>query len=260
MMKLASSLYRGEVVHVRVAPKRHVLSLKVFNLFLNVDELDKLSKSLRLLSYNRFNLFSINDRKWGSGGSKPIAQHVRTLAEEATGVGSAAQIYMLCFPALLGRVFNPLTTYYCFDANQDLQCMVFEVNNTFGHRHSYVVPAEIAAQKHAKQFHVSPFNKVEGAYSFHVSVPGEKLRLSISLHGDEGLKLNTWFSGKRKPLTDWQLAMGFLRMPLMPLQIMTAIHWEALKLWLKGVVIQPTPEPPVTPHTIIPHQPKVHAP
>jgi uncharacterized protein len=257
MIDMPSSLYRGEVVHVRVAPKRHVLSMKVFNLFLNVDDLDKLSKSLRLFSYNRFNLFSISDRKWGSSGATPIAQHVRALAEEATGAGSATKIYMLCFPAVLGRVFNPLTTYYCFDAQQQLQCMVFEVSNTFGHRHSYVVPAEIAAQKHAKQFHVSPFNKVEGAYSFHVSVPDEKLRLSISLHGDEGLKLNTWFTGVRKPLTDWQLALGFLRMPLMPLQIVTAIHWEALKLWLKGLVINATPPPPAQVHTISPTIKKV---
>jgi uncharacterized protein len=259
MMKLLSSLYRGEVVHVRVAPKRHVLSMKVFNLLLNVDELDALSTRLRLFSYNQFNLFSISDRKWGSDGARPIADHVRALAEKATGVGSAKSIFMLCFPAVLGRVFNPLTTYYCFDTENALQCLVFEVNNTFGQRHSYVVPAAVAAQKHTKQFHVSPFNKVEGAYSFHVSVPDEKLRLSIRLHGDEGLKLNTWFAGVRKPLTDWELAKAFLRMPLMPLQILSAIHWEASKLWLKGLVIQPTPEPPLHPHTISPRQPESHA-
>ena len=91
MTMLQPCLYRGEVVHVRVAPRRHVLSLKVFNLFLNVEELDRLSQKLRLFSYNRFNLFSISDKKWGSGGAVPIAQHVRTLAEEATGAGSASQ-------------------------------------------------------------------------------------------------------------------------------------------------------------------------
>ena len=157
---------------------------------------------------------------------------------------------MLCFPAVLGRVFNPLTTYYCFDADGLLQSMVFEVNNTFGHRHSYVVPAHDATQKHAKVLHVSPFNKVEGAYSFHVSVPDEKLRLAITLHGENGVKLNTWFTGKRLPLNDWQLLLAFLRMPLMPLQILGAIHWEALKLWFKGLAINPTPLPPEHPHTI----------
>jgi uncharacterized protein len=260
MRTLGNSLYRGEVVHVRVAPKRHVLSLKVFNLYLDVDELDGLSRRLRLFSYNRFNVFSINDRKWGSAGAKPIALQVRALAEEAMGAGSAKKIFMLCFPAVLGRVFNPLTTYYCFGEDQTLQCMVFEVSNTFGQRHSYVVPAAIAAQKHAKRFHVSPFNKVEGAYSFHVSAPDEKLRLSISLHGDDGLKLNTWFTGARKPLTDWELAKAFLRMPLMPLQILGAIHWQAVRLWWKGLVLQPTPAPPAHPHTISPLNRKARAP
>lgn len=243
-------IYHGKVVHVRTAPKRHVLSMNVFELFINLDEVAALSKKLRLFSFNRFNLFSINDRKWGTRNGTPLAQHVRHLATKAAGKNAAQHIYMLCFPALLGRVFNPLTTYYCYDDQGELRCLVFEVSNTFGEHHSYVVPADQATASHPKRFHVSPFNKVEGSYSFTAKSPGEKLHLGVRLDKNDETILNTWFAAERSDLNDWALFKAFLKMPLLPLQILFAIHWEAFKLWRKGMVFNASPKPPITSFTV----------
>jgi uncharacterized protein len=249
-MTLRSSLYVCEVVHVRVKPTRHMLRMKLSYLFLDVDQLHDLK--LHLFSYNRFNLFSINDRKWAAKDGTSIAAHVRRLAETATGTGSAAQIYMLCLPALFGRVFNPITSYYCLNAEHELQCLVFEVNNTFGHSHSYVVPARQLNDANEKQLHVSPFNTVEGYYNFKAPMPDEALHLGVKLFTANSLTLNTWVDGKQQALTDWNLLKSFIRMPLLPLQVLFGIHWEAFKLWRKGLRIQSTPPASSKPFSVSP--------
>jgi uncharacterized protein len=242
-MKHQSSLYTCEVFHVRVKPLRHKLRMKLFYLLLDVDRLHEIK--LNLFSYNRFNLFSISDREWGKRDGTPIAVHLRLLAEAATGKGSAHKIFMLCLPALFGRVFNPITSYYCLNATNELQCMVFEVNNTFGHTHSYVVPADQLVDENEKQLHVSPFNKVEGYYRFKAPMPDETLHLSVQLFTSASLTLNTWVDGNQKALTDWNLLQAFARMPLLPLQVLFNIHWQAFKLWRKGLQVQTTPPDPM---------------
>jgi DUF1365 family protein len=250
-MKLPKQgIYHGKVVHVRTAPKRHVLSMNVFELFINLDEMENLSQKLHLFSFNRFNLFSVNNRKWGARDGTPLAAHVRNLATKAAGKDAAHHIFMLCFPALLGRVFNPLTTYYCYDEAGELRCLVFEVSNTFGEHHTYVVPADQAQSSHPKRFHVSPFNKVEGSYSFTARSPAEKLRLGVRLDKDNETILNTWFEGKHSDLNDWALFKALLKMPLLPLQVLFAIHWEAFKLWRKGLSFNKSPAPPSTSFTV----------
>ncbi len=243
-------IYHGEVVHVRTAPKRHVLSMNVFELFVDLDQIENLSKKLRLFSFNRFNLFSINETKWGARDGTPLAAHVRKLATKAAGPQAAHHIFMLCFPALIGRVFNPLTTYYCYDPEGELRCLVFEVSNTFGEHHTYVVPAAQAQSAHPKRFHVSPFNKVEGSYSFKAPSPGENIRLGVRLDKNGSTVLNTWFAGQHAELTDRALFKAFLKMPLLPLQILTAIHWEAFKLWRKGLAFNAGPKAPAKTFTI----------
>ena len=240
-----SSLYVAEVVHVRTKPVRHTLRMKIFYLWLDVEQLSKLK--LRLFSYNRFNLFSVNDRKWASRGHTPIATHIRGLAEKAVGTGNVHRIFMLCMPALFGRVFNPITSYYCFDADQQLKCLVFEVNNTFGQSHSYVVRFDELNELNKKRLHVSPFNTVEGYYHFQAPVPEQALHLSVQLFTQDTLTLNTWINGEQKPLTDFNLFKAFLRMPLLPLQVLFGIHWEAFKLWRKGLKIHATPPKPDQP-------------
>jgi DUF1365 family protein len=143
---------------------------------------------------------------------------------------------------VLGYVFNPLTVYYGFDARDRLCMMVYEVNNTFGGRHSYVVPASETLLQHAeKHFFVSPFNKVEGRYSFHFTVPGEKLALGVALSVGGKPLLKAYVSGTRRRLDDAQLLRCFARMPLLTLKVIGGIHVEALRLWWKGLKLNRRP-------------------
>jgi uncharacterized protein len=253
MIRLQSCLYLGEVVHKRIAPVRHRLRYRVFNLFADVDELPELGRKLRWFSYNRFNLFSLHDCNHGPGDGISIAVHVHALARSAKNGGAVNRIFMFCYPRVLGYVFNPLTVYYCFDRAERLVVMIYEVNNTFGERHTYVIPVEGEYhQSCRKTFYVSPFNRVEGRYSFRFAPPGDGLKLGVALRTADGPCLNAYFAGTRQPLTDGVLLRSFLSLPLLTFKIIGAIHWEALKLRLKGVSFRPRPTPPDPPILISP--------
>jgi len=240
-----SCLYHGEVVHRRLNPLRHELRYRVFNLLADVDRLEELSGSLKFFSYNRFNLFSIMDRNHGPGDGTPIREHAWTLVLGAEGGEAVKRVFMFCYPSLLGYVFNPLTVYYGFDGEERLRLMIYEVNNTFGGRHSYVVPVggELA-QKVPKHFFVSPFNAVEGHYTFHFTPPGEKMALGVALTVDGNPVLNAYVSGQRVKLTDGALLRSFLGVPFLTFKVIAAIHLQALRLWWKGLRLKRRPEAP----------------
>jgi DUF1365 family protein len=244
MSVLNSCLYGGEVVHRRLSPVAHELRYRVFNLFADIDELPQLANRLKLFSYNRFNLFSIDDRKHGSGDGTSIHECVWSLVRTADSDRRVTRVFMFCYPRVLGYVFNPLTVYYGFDSTDHLCLMIYEVNNTFGERHSYVIPVdESGYQSCDKKLYVSPFNKVEGHYDFKIQTPDDELKLGITLTTEHGPCLKAWFSGSRLPLTDANLLKSFLSLPLLPLKIIGGIHWEALKLLSKGMRFAERPPP-----------------
>lgn len=239
-----SCLYHGEVVHRRLLPVRHELRYRVFNLFADIDQLPELASSLSLFSYNRFNLFSIDDRKHGRGDGTPISDFIWPLVKASSGGRQVTKVFMFCYPRVLGCVFNPLTVYYGFDSEGRLRLMIYEVNNTFGERHSYVIPVdESRRQSCDKKLYVSPFNAVDGHYDFNVHVPDDQLKLAITLTTGQGPCLKAWFSGARLPLTDANLLKSFLGLPWLTLKIIGAIHWEAIRLWAKGMRIVNRPPP-----------------
>lgn len=248
-----SALYFGQVMHRRLRPTRHRLRYRVFSLLVDLDRLPELHRRLRLFSYNRFNLFSLFDRDHGPGESRPLRPWIESHLSAAGLAADGGPILLLCYPRVMGYVFNPLSTFFCYRRDGRLSAMVYEVNNTFGERHSYVIPAGDGvphAQRCEKQFYVSPFNAPNGTYRFHVVPPGADVSIVIRHADASGPLLDAWFHGRRVDLTDRGLAAAWVRYPLMTLKVMAGIHFEAFRLWRKGLRPVPRPRPPLEPVTI----------
>lgn len=246
-MSIENAIYKGTVTHKRLRPKKHGLSYSVFNVLIDCGEISALSKKLKLFSYNKPNLVSLYDKDFGD--SKDLMSYLNGLAQKATPEIEISSFKMLTYPRIFGYAFNPLTVYFGLDANDETRLMIYEVNNTFGQRHTYVIPAEqredgMIWQNCDKQFYVSPFNDVSGNYTFHVTPIAEKLTVGVALRDDEGPLLNAFFAGKRGELTDSGLIKAILNTGWMTAKVMAGIHWEALKLFIKGVKLKPRPEAP----------------
>lgn len=255
-MTSRSALYTGSVMHRRLRPKVHRLRYRLFWMLLDLDEIDTVAARLRLFSRNRFNFFSLYDRDLGDGSAAPLAAQLRHKLA-AAGLGEAgSRIAVLTMPRILGYAFNPISVYFCHRPDETLAAILYEVNNTFGQRHGYLIPVEDSAggmvvQKCAKQLYVSPFMGMDMAYGFRVLPPGDRLALHITGSDAQGPLIFAAFSGARRPLTDATLLHAFVVYPLLTLKVTLGIHWEALLLWLKGVRLQTRPEPPQRPVTVV---------
>ena len=252
-MSLASGLYVGRVSHTRVKPRKHALAYRVFMLLVDLDELPDLAR-LKTFGVGRFNLFGLDPGRFGDRSGRPLkAQVEATLA--AAGIAHGGAIRILAMPQILGRAFNPLTVYFCHRTDGGLSAILYEVNNTFGERHSYLIPAPNAAlikQTCAKQFYVSPFMDMQLAYAFRILRPEERVLVAVDTSDADGLVLAASFSGERRPLTDGQLIKAWLSHPWMTLGVLAAIHIEALKIWLGGEKLRVRPPPPAQPITVTP--------
>lgn len=239
-MSWNSAIYRGEVVHVRHRPRVHRLRYRVFALDLDLDELPRLSKALRFFGYNRPALFSFRDSDHGDGIAGGLRSWVDARIAEAGFDPASMRVSVLCYPRILGYVFNPLSVYFCRDESGAVQLVLYEVCNTFNERHTYVIPASDTGRpsiRHScdKALYVSPFLSMDCRYDFRIAPPGDEVMVSISESEAREKVLFASFSGKRQTLTDGALIRLFFSHPLMTLKVTGAIHFEALRLWLKGV-------------------------
>lgn len=253
-----SAIYPGHVVHTRFRPVRHRLRHRMLWLLLDIDELPALSRRLRLLSVNRFNLASFHDSDHGAGKGEPVRLQVERMLRQAGVQADGGAIRVLCMPRLLGAVFNPLSVFLCYRADGGLCATIYEVNNTFGERHSYLLPVvdneahrPVLRQSCTKQFFVSPFMDMTMTYRFRVARPGERLSVAIEGHDGDAPMIAATFAGTRRELTDANLLRAVLGQPLLALHVLGAIHWEALKLWRKGVRLRPKPPPPPEPLSVV---------
>ncbi|GLK80827.1 DUF1365 domain-containing protein [Methylopila turkensis] len=246
----AASLYVGEVMHARLKPKPHRFAYKVFSLLIDLDALGDADRMCRLFSVNRFNLASFHERDHGATNGS-LARHARALLARGGVDLAGGRILLLCYPRILGYVFNPISVYWCYRADGELAAVIYEVTNTLGERHAYVAPVapgELGPaglrQERDKLFYVSPFIETAMRYGFRLRPPTGSVRLRILERDAEGPILSAAFAGERSPLSSSTLLKLCAAMPLMTLKVFAGIHWEALRLWLKGLPLVAHVGPP----------------
>jgi DUF1365 family protein len=243
----AAELYVGQTTHVRFKPQPHKFRYAIFQILIDIDRLDDAFEGLRTLGVGRFGLFSFDARDHGARNGRPLRPWVKAQLEAAQVTATAAEIRLLCFPRILGFVFNPLSIFFIYDADHRLEAVIYEVNNTFGQTHAYVTPAVGEGdqrQEVDKAFFVSPFYGVEGGYRFRLSPPAKSFDLVICKQVAGETDFVATLSAQRRVLTDGALMRLFFAMPLMTLGVVVAIHWEALRLWLKGAHFYSRPRGP----------------
>lgn len=252
MPELKSALFPGHVTHARLKPKEHKLAYRIYSLLLDLDELDEVDRRLKLFSVDRFNLFSFYRKDRGDRSGSNLKAHVEKTMRAGGLEPDGGPIRLLTMPRLLGWAFNPLSVFFCYRRDGTLHAILWEVDNTFGERHGYMIPVEgdpaaEIVQHCDKAFYVSPFMDMDLRYRFRVTPPAEKLAIRIDTFDEEGLVLTARHLAKRAELTDMALLKAFCAVPFLTLRVIGGIHWEALKIWVKGVGLRVRPRPPELP-------------
>jgi uncharacterized protein len=244
----AAALYFGDVMHARLKPIGHRFSYRVMSLLVDLDRLDAADRQSPLFGVNRAALYSFNEADHGERDGSALRIYAQRCAVERGIDLTGGRVLLLCYPRLLGYTFNPLSAYFCYRADGELALMIYEVRNTFGDIHAYVLPVKPGESSDAgvrqaqeKLFYVSPFIEMAMRYHFRVSPPGDSVKLRILETDRDGPLLAATFNGRRRALTTATLLRSFCSLPLVTLKIVAAIHWEALRLWLKGVCPVPRP-------------------
>jgi len=234
-----SCIYIGSVIHKRFKPKKHFFKYNVFSLFLDLDEINELDKKIPFFSYNKFNILSFFDKDHGYRDGSSIKDWLIHVLKKKNISTISIKIKILCYPRIFGYVFNPLSIFFIYDADSNPIAILYEVKNTFGEQHTYVFKIDIKNKQILnnckKKFYVSPFMDLESKYFFKVLIPNERLSVIIDQRDKEGKLLFASQDGERVKLSSKNLLISYLKHPLMTLKIISAIHYEALKLWMKGI-------------------------
>ena len=235
---MTSCIYNGTVIHKRFKPKIHFFKYKVFSLLIDLSELDSLDKKINFFSYNKFNLISFFDKDHGDRDGSSVINWVKKNLKQNNISCEDVKIKLLCYPRIFGYVFNPLSIFYVYNCNDDLISILYEVKNTFGEQHTYIFKVKnnnLLQHNCEKKFHVSPFIEMNCNYFFKILKPADKISVIIDQYQLNEKILYASQDGTRKDFTTSELIKSYLKHPLMTFKIIVAIHFEAFKLWTKGI-------------------------
>ena len=227
----------GQVMHHRLQPWGHGFRYRLALFRLDLDELPRLSRTLRLLGVERAR--PLTYRAADHLSTDDVRARVRTAGVTAP----VTRMELVTSLRIFGYVFNPVSFFFCYGTDEALLAVVCEVNNTFGQRHVYVLPADEGQSvwHEKKVFHVSPVFTLDGTYRFEFHVGREHLEARIDLYRGGEAQFVSRLSLDRRPLTDASLLRMLVGYPLLTLRVIAAIHWQALRLWWKGAVYHPVP-------------------
>ncbi|TWT34551.1 DUF1365 domain-containing protein [Blastopirellula retiformator] len=243
----ASCLYVGAVRHRRFTPIPHQFRRPLFLFSIDLDEVDSVFRFPLLWSTQPYSLFRFCRSDYLGAADRPLAECVRDLVHEKLGLALDGPIRLLTQIRCLGIVFNPISLFYCYDAEENLRAIVAEVTNTpWGERYSYVIPfageGRIGRFANPKDFHVSPFMPMEMEYRWRVSRPEDRLTVHLeNMQGDEKA-FDATLGLSRRALSLPNVLKTVLWFPLMSAQMLAAIYWQALRLWWKKVPYHPHPQ------------------
>lgn len=229
-------------MHRRISPVRHKFSYRVFALLLDIDAIEITAKNFRLFSYNRFNIFSFYDKDHGNRNGTDIRTWINQQFDEVGLNCPKGQVFLFSIPRVMGYVFNPLSIYFCHHCNGKLAAILYEVKNTHGEQHCYVLPANesnsfgsLFTHKNNKEFFVSPFIEMKALYKSRVSIKSEQLSLLINVLGDSGSTMTATLIAKAEKLSDCSLLTALVKDPGIAIKVISGIHFEAARLWVKKV-------------------------
>ncbi|MCC0027895.1 MAG: DUF1365 domain-containing protein [Brucellaceae bacterium] len=247
----AATLYTGQVMHHRLKPFGHRFTYSVASLVIDIDRLEEAGRLSPLFGVDRAAPLSFRASDHLAEGFATLREQADSLLARAGVAEPAARILLMTYPRMFGYVFNPISTWFCHGADGRLIAVLYAVSNTFGERHTYVAPVsegELSPaglrQSRDKLFHVSPFISMDARYHFRVLPPGREARLRIHETEQGTPVLAATFNGCALPVTTATLSGLLLRQPFMTAKVIAGIHWEALKLWLKGARFHTSPQPP----------------
>ena len=234
-----SFIYSGEVIHKRFKPKEHSFKYKVFSLLIDLSEIQTIEKKIPFFSYNKINLISFFDKDHGDRDGSSLKVWVEKNLNLLGIDESIIKIKLLCYPRIFGYVFNPLSIFFVYNKNSSLIAILYEVKNTFGEQHTYVFKVDankkLIKNNCTKKFYVSPFMDLSSEYFFKILDPGNNLSVIIDQRDHEGKLFYASQNGIRSDLSRKNLFFSYLKHPLMTFKIIAAIHFEALRLWIKGI-------------------------
>jgi DUF1365 family protein len=225
-------------MHARLKPMGHRFSYRVMSLLIDLDRLAVADRLSPLFGVNRAALYSFHEADHGMRDGSSLRAYVQRCAAERGIDLTDGRVLLLCYPRLLGYTFNPLSVYFCHRADGELALLIYEVRNTLGDIHPYVLPV---APDEISDAGVRQQQDIEMAmrYHFRVRPPGARVQLRILETDREGPLLAATFNGRHRMLNTKELLCAFFAFPLVTMKVMAAIHWEALRLWLKGARLVP---------------------